>query len=303
MNRRHFFKQSGLAIGVAAIGSGALASTPNARPGTTVVNAGTKKIGLQLYSLRTDMDKDAAGTLKAVAGMGYKSLESYGSNGDKFFGKTPADFKKQLADLGMWMSSSHTGFGVYREDTDTAWDAVKRNMENTRTAGAKWITQAGYPGTKYTKLDEVKKLAATFNRIGELAKTFGLRFAYHNHIEEFAPIESKIPYQQYIELTDKELVTFQMDTGHVANVMSDYVGYLLKYPGRFGCLHLRDTNVSTRRATEFGNGDVRFKEVFELFAHAGVEDYYVEQEGYDYEPLVSVKRCYDFLDKASYVKW
>ncbi|MDR1259129.1 MAG: sugar phosphate isomerase/epimerase [Tannerellaceae bacterium] len=301
MNRRHFFKQGGAALSLAAI-SGVSVQKAQA---VTSHRAANKQIGLQLYSLRKDMSSDPDGTLKAVAGMGYRLLESYGYSARKYFGKSPSDFKKLLADLGMRMTSSHTGFGVYANDTAEAWDAVKLNMEDTRTAGAKWIVQAGYPGGRYTKLDEVKKLAETFNRIGELAKGFGLKFAYHNHTEEFAPIERQIPYQKYIELTDKELVTFQMDIGHVANVMADYVGYLMEYPGRFGVLHIRDTNLRTRAATEFGEGNVRMKEVFDLFPTpgSGLEDYFVEQEEYKYEPLVSVGKCYEYLDKAPFVKW
>jgi len=303
MNRRHFFKQSCLAVGTASLIGTPLSSIQAKNDALQPTKAGTKKIGLQLYSLVTDMGKNRDATLKAVSEIGYGEIETFGYRDGKFFGKTATEFKKEIADLGMIMTSSHTGFGVYNNDTEEAWDAVKKNMEDTKATGSKWITQAGYPGGKYTKLDEVKKLADTFNRIGELAKTFGLKFAYHNHTEEFRPIEDKIPYQQYLELTDKSLVSFQMDIGHVANAMGDYVGYLLKYPGRFGSIHLRDTDVSTKEATEFGNGDVRFKEVFELFSHAGVEDYYVEQEGYDYEPIVSVRKCYEFLDRASYVKW
>lgn len=266
-------------------------------------SAAKKQIGLQLYSLVADMSKNRDATLRAVAEIGYTEIETFGYREGRFFGKTASEFKKEIADLGMIMTSSHTGFTVYHEDSDKAWDAVKKNMEDTKTTGSKWITQAGYPGGKYTQLDEVKRLADTFNRIGELAQTFGLKFAYHNHNEEFRPIQGKIPYQEYLERTDKNLVSFQMDIGHVANVMGDYIGFLLKYPGRFGSIHLRDTDVSTKHATEFGNGDVRFKEVFDLFAHAGVENYYVEQEEYDYEPIVSVRKCYEFLDKASYVKW
>jgi sugar phosphate isomerase/epimerase len=301
MNRRHFFKQSGVIIGAAALAG---ASAPALRANVSRKTA-KKQIGLQLYSLRDDMRKDPDGTLKAVAGMGYQLLESYGYGNRLYFGKTPADFRKQLSDLGMRMTSSHTGFGVYVNDTGAAWDDVKRNMEDTRTAGAKWIVQAGYPGSRYTRLDEVKKLADTFNRVGELAKTFGLNFAYHNHTEEFSAIERQIPYQKYIEWTDKELVTFQMDIGHVANVMGDYVGYLLKYPGRFRTLHIRDTNLTTKAPTEFGEGEVRMKEVFDLFPApgSGLEDYYVEQEGYRYEPRVSVAKCYEYLDKADFVKW
>jgi sugar phosphate isomerase/epimerase len=302
MNRRHFFKQSAASIGMAALSGAVSGQTVRAAASQ---KATKKQIGLQLFSLREDLSKDIDGTLKAVADIGYQLLESYGYQERKFFGKTPSDFKKQLADMGMKMTSSHTGFGVYANNTDAAWDAVRQNMEDTRTAGAKWIVQAGYPGSRYTKQDEVKKLADTFNRIGELAKTFGLKFAYHNHTEEFSPIERKIPYQKYIELTEKELVSFQMDIGHVANAMGDYIGYLLKYPGRFSTLHLRDTNVVTKAATEFGEGDVRLKEVFDLFPtpKSGLEDYFVEQEEYKYEPLVSVRKCYEYLDKAAFVKW
>jgi len=303
MNRRHFFKQSGISIGAVTLIGTPFSSVLAHNNTTSPLSAGKKKIGLQLFSLYADMGKNRDATLKAVSEIGYSEIETFGYRDGKFFGKTATEFKKEMEDLGMIMTSSHTGFGIYNNDTDEAWDAVKKNMEDTKATGSKWITQAGYPGAKYTKLDEVKKLADIFNRVGELAKTFGLKFAYHNHTEEFTPIEGKIPYQLYLELTDKNLVSFQMDIGHVANAMGDYVGYLLKYSGRFGSIHLRDTDVSTKAATEFGNGDVRFKEVFDLFTHAGVENYYVEQEGYDYEPIVSVRKCYEFVDRAPYVKW
>ncbi|MDR1345025.1 MAG: sugar phosphate isomerase/epimerase [Tannerellaceae bacterium] len=303
INRRHFFKQGGAALCMAAIAGGAsLRTTTQAATRQRTAN---KQIGLQLYSLRADMRQDPDKTLKAVAGMGYQLLESYGYGERKFFGKSPAEFRTQLSGLGMRMTSSHTGFNVYANDNQTAWDAVKQNMEDTKEAGAKWIVQAGYPGSRFTKLDEVKHLAETFNRVGELAKTFGLKFAYHNHTEEFTAIERRIPYQQYIELTEKELVTFQMDIGHVANVMGDYVGYLLKYPGRFSVLHIRDTNLKTKAATEFGEGDVRMKEVFDLFPTQGdgLDDYFVEQEEYKSTPLESVRMCYEYLNKAPFVRW
>ena len=300
MDRRNFMKLSGSALGTLSLigGTGSILEAS----GANVTAKSKKKIGLQLYSLRNNMGKDPDGTLKAVADIGYSYVESYGYNG-KFFGKTPLDFKKQMEDLGMKMTSSHTGFGVYDNDTTANWDAVKKNMDDTLEAGAKWIVQAGYPGGRYTKLDQVRKLADTFNRVGELAVSKGLKFGYHNHREEFRAIENRIPYQMYIELTEKNLVAFQMDIGHAANEMADYLIYLIKYPGRFGLMHICDSNIFTKSSTEVGQGDVRLKEVFDLFANAGVEDYYVEQERYNYEPLTSIKMCYDYLNKAKFVKW
>ncbi|MDR2920050.1 MAG: sugar phosphate isomerase/epimerase [Tannerella sp.] len=298
MNRRNFLKTTTLATVASTVTPGSMLFASSSNAVTS-----KKKIGIQLYSLRDDMAKNADATLEAVAKIGYSFIETYGYSEGKFFGKTPKEFSRQLNDLGMKMTSSHTGFGIYQNDTPEAWDAVKRNMEDTREAGSKWIVQAGYPGGGYTQLSQVEKLAGIFNKVGELAKTFDLKFAYHNHREEFRAIEDQIPYQKYIELTDPSLVTFQMDIGHVANEMADYRAYLKLYPGRFGNLHIRDTNVKTKVATEFGHGDVALEEVFNLFQHAGVEDYYVEQEEYNYTPLESLKMCYDYLAKAAFVKW
>lgn len=305
MNRRNFLKTGSVSVAAVALTGIATQKTEAAVSAHSVVTATDRKkqIGLQLYSLRDDMSKNSDKTLEAVAKMGYQSLESYGYNERKFFGKSPVEFKKQLTDLGMRMTSSHTNIDVYAEEDARAWDAARRNMEDTRAAGGKWIVQAGYPGVNYTSLDEVKKLSDTFNRIGELAKSYDLRFAYHNHREEFRAVENQIPYQFYLEQTDKNLVSYQMDIGHVANEMADYLTYLIHYPGRFGCLHIRDTNISTKVAIEMGEGDVRLSEVFGLFAHAGVEDYFVEQEEYNYAPLESLRRCYDYLEKADFVKW
>ena len=299
MNRRNFLKTTA----VTAVASTVLPGNVLTAAPADSKQAAKKKIGLQLYSLREDMAKNADATLEAVAKIGYSFIETYGYADGKFFGKTPKEFSTQLSGLGLKMTSSHTGFGVYTNDTTEAWDAVKKNMADTREAGSKWIVQAGYPGARYTELAQVEKLADTFNRIGELAKQHGLKFAYHNHREEFRAISNQIPYQRYIELTDAALVAFQMDIGHVANEMADYRAYLKLYPGRFGCLHIRDTDVKTKIAIEMGRGHVALEDVYNLFVNAGVEDYYVEQEEYNYEPLESIKMCYDYLAAAAFVKW
>lgn len=299
MNRRDFVRN-----GVGTLAGLSLAGSLQGRTvKAEVIDASPKKrIGIQLYSLRDDMGKDPDATLKEVARIGYSEVEGYGYGGNDFFGRTPSDFKSFVESLGMKMTSVHTGLPLFHDNSPKALDTTKRIMENSKIGGCKWVTQAGYPGGKYTKLDEVKRLADQFNQAGELAKTFGLKFAYHNHREEFRAIENQIPYQKYLDWTDQGLVSFQMDIGHVANEMADYLTYLQKYPKRFGCLHVRDTNIFTKVAVEFGDGDVRMKEVFELFNHAGVEDFYVEQEEYNYAPIESLRMCYDYLAKSSFVQ-
>lgn len=289
---------AGLLAGLSLAGSLRAAEGEEA----TLDVAKKKRIGIQLYSLRDDMHKDPDATIRAVAKIGYSEVEAYGYDGVNFFGRTPKDFRAFVEDIGMKMTSVHTGLPLFNDPSPKGLDATKRIMENSRVGGCKWVVQAGYPGGGFTKLDEVKQLADLFNQAGELAKGYGLKFALHNHREEFRAIEDQIPYQKYLEWTDAGLVSYQMDIGHVANEMADYLTYLIKYPKRFGCLHVRDTNISTKVAVEFGDGDVRLKEVFDLCEHAGVEDIYVEQEEYNHAPLVSLKMCYDYLAKAPFVK-
>ena len=301
MNRRNFLKTTA----ISAVASTFVPVSRNAFAASSMkTSADKKKIGLQLYSLRDEMGKTPDETIEAVAKMGYSFLEAYGYNRGHFFDKTPKAFSSLVSGLGMKLTSSHTGFGVYDNDSTEAWDAVKKNMEDTREAGCKWIVQAGYPGEKFNSSSQVQQLAETFNKIGELAKQFGLKFAFHNHRVEFRTIQNRtIPYQTYLELTDAALVSFQLDIGHAANEMVDYLAYLRLYPGRFGCIHIVDTNVKTKRITELGTGDVRLEEVFNLFANAGVEDYYIEQERYNFTPRESVKMSYDYLANAAFVKW
>ncbi len=262
-----------------------------------------KAIGVQLYSVRDDIQKDFDTTIKAVIDIGYKSLESYGYKDGKFFGKTPAEMKKYLADLGAKMTGSHTGSALLAANDTKGWDFWKKNAEDTAELGCKWLVQAGYPSGDIKKISDVKRLAEQFNKCGEIAKANGLKFAFHNHVDEFHKLQGKIPYDVMIENTDKELVGFQMDTAQLVYGGYKCEDYVKRYPGRFPNWHLKDANPDGKGSTEFGEGLVDFEALFAVAKEAGLEDYYVEQERYNMTPLEALKYDYDFLRNAHYVKW
>src|SRR6185503_491631 len=65
-------------------------------------------IGLQLYTVRDAMAKDAATTLAKVAAIGYNSVEGATYTGDeKFYGMSPKEFKALLKQNGLIIPSSH----------------------------------------------------------------------------------------------------------------------------------------------------------------------------------------------------
>ncbi len=269
----------------------------------TSLQAKEKAIGVQLYSVRDDLQKDFDKTMKAIVNIGYKRLESFGYRDGKFFGKTPVEMKKYVADLGASMTGSHTGSDLLAAHDTKGWDFWKKNAADTAELGCKWIVQAGYPSRSIKSISDVKRLADQFNKCGEIAKANGLKFAFHNHVDEFHELEGQIPYDVMIENTEKDLVTFQMDTAQLVYGGFKCHDYVNRYPGRFANWHLKDANPDGEGSTEFGEGIVDFKSLFAVADKAVLEDYYVEQERYNMTPLEALKYDYDFLMNASYVKW
>lgn len=293
VTRRGFLKTSAAVAALSVMPKGFAAVSPSKE----------KAIGVQLYSVRDDLQKDFDGTMKAVVDMGYKRLESFGYRDGKFFGKTPVEMKKYLDDLGAKMTGSHTGSRLLEANDTEGWDFWKKNAADTAELGCKWMIQAGYPVRDIQSISDVKRLADQFNRCGEIARANGLKFAFHNHVEEFHELEGQIPYDVMIENTEKDLVTFQIDTAQLVYGGFKCDDYVRRYPGRFANWHLKDANPDGEGSTEFGKGLVDFEALFAVAELAGLEDYYVEQERYNMAPLDALKYDYDFLMNAPYVKW
>ncbi len=294
VTRRNFLKTGAALVALSAL------------PGGFACTSGKKEkaIGLQLYSVREELKADFDGTMKALVDMGYKRFESYGYRDGKFFGKTPQEMKKYLSDLGAVMTGSHTGSGLLDMNDETAWDFWKKNAEDTAKLGCKWMVQAGYPVEQLQTVSDIKRFAEQFNRCGEIAQANGLKFAFHNHVEEFHQIEGRIPYDVLIENTDQNLVYFQIDTAQMVYGGFDPVrDYINSYPGRFPNWHLKDANPDGKGSTEMGQGLVDFEALFAAAELAGLEDYYIEQERYNMPVLEAMKYDYDFVQKASYIKW
>jgi sugar phosphate isomerase/epimerase len=146
------------------------------------------------------------------------------------------------------------------------------------------------------KLDELKLQMDYFNMIGDLVSASGMQFGFHNHNHEFTKIEDKVIYDFMIDNTDPKNVCFEMDVYWVMKGGCSPVEYMKKYPNRIKLLHIKDEK-------EIGaSGLLDFKAIFEEGYAIGMKDYFVEVERYDFEPVVSVQKSYDFLAQASYVK-
>ena len=265
-----------------------------------------KEMSIQLYSARDligNAEKYAQNheaVLKALAEMGYTSVEAANFNDGLFYGVTPEQFRADVEAAGLKVLSSHTNRRLSKEELTSGdltaalawWDAA---LPAHKAAGMEFVVipSIGKPET----IQELQVICNYFNAIGQKCKDAGMRFGYHNHAYEMEKVEDRIMIEYLLENTDPALVFYQVDVYWAAYGHYSPADLFNKYPGRFTLLHIKDKK-------EIGqSGMVGFDAVFGNAEVAGVEAFVVEVEGCRNEAaLEGIRVSADYLLKAPFVK-
>src|SRR5438309_4827381 len=183
-SRRDFTKT----LGAAAMGFAVrpLATSPQPLALTRKLD----RVGLQLYTVRHEMEKDVAATIAKVAAAGYQEVEFAG-----YFGKSPADVKALLDHHGLTAPSAHI--------PSLAPDQWRASLDAAKAIGHQYVVVPWIPAEARKTLDGFKRVAQDFNRAAAQAHDAGLQFAYHNHDFEFVPTEGRLPYDRSEEHTSE----------------------------------------------------------------------------------------------------
>ncbi len=253
-------------------------------PAQTLAEFAAGGIGLQLYTIRDAMALDVPGSLKKVADLGYKYLELAGYADSKFYGYEPLEFKKLVEDMGMVILSSHTQV----EAEGITLDNAHIMAEDHAKLGVKYCVQPWVVPEARTTIASYQKMAAEWNKVGQMMKDHGIQFAYHNHNFEFNTVEGKIPYfDVFMTDLDKDLVTMELDLFWTTKAGQNPVDLFKRYPGRFQLFHVKDmfTNEAPFYTTDgvvdfapVGAGVMNFKEILDAREIAGVKYLIVEQD-------------------------
>ena len=259
--------------------------------------AAKKEIGIQLYSVRDAMKTDAVGTIEKLGAMGYKTVETADYSNGKIYGMEPTAFKALVEKNGMKVISAHCGGPVPSKEnwneTMAWWDKC---IDANKAAGVRYLVQPSMAKMAYESLAGLKLYCDLYNAVGEKCAAKGIKFGYHNHSGEFKELEGQIIYDFMLKNTNPKYVFFQLDLYWIAAGGKNAVDYFNKYPGRFTMYHIKDEK-------ELGaSGKMNFEPAFKMAKKAGMKDYIVEVERYDFDPIVSVQKSLDFLMKADYVK-
>lgn len=277
-NRRQFLLQS-LAV---SLGTVAFPKTLLASPGIT------SNPGVQLYTFRTAMAEDAAGTLQKIAALGIKQIESARSDKGNYYGLAAAEMKKICEDHGMKLRSGHVHL-------DTKW---KETLGQAAEAKQEYLICSTMPSSGQT-LDNYKKVAEQFNKAGEDCRKMGIKFGYHNHEYEFETAGGEVLYDVLLQHTDPKLVHMELDLGWVIVAGKDPIDYFTRFPGRFPLWHLKDMDMGKKESTEFGKGGLDIKKMLVSAKKAGMKYFFIEQEEYTNNPWDSMKANMAYLEKLS----
>jgi sugar phosphate isomerase/epimerase len=235
------------------------------------------QIALQLYTVREHTAQDMRGTLRTLAGMGYRAVEFAG-----YGGVPTGELRALLDELGMTAPCAH----VSLQDLQTEPERIFGDLHTLGCAFAvvPWVTE------EYRTATGVQQLAGALNALAARSRDEGLRFAYHNHAFEFASLDGSTMWERLVETTDPELVLFELDVYWTQHGGGDPLALLRKYGARLPLLHIKDMSADQPpHDAPVGEGVLDWGPLLAAGRAAGTEWYIIEQDT-PQQPLPDVER-------------
>jgi sugar phosphate isomerase/epimerase len=292
LSRRNFLMLSAAVPTVMVAGS--LGGSAFAAEAVASAPAPEKKypIGLELYSVRTELARDLTNTLRTVAKIGYEVVEFYAPYYDWSlpYAKT---VRSLIDDLGLRCYSTHNSIESF-----TPGDKMAKAIELNQILGSRLLVLASAPDST-NGLEDWKRLCGQLTSAVELFNPHGLTAGFHNHQSEWAPLDGDQRVMDVVAANTPKEFVLQLDVGTCVEAGADTVAWIKANPGRIKVLHLKDWAPGTRAEEKgyrvlFGEGVSPWKEIIVASeAVGGVEYYLMEQEGSRFSEFETAERCLD----------
>lgn len=266
ISRRDFVKSAATAAAVAGIvsmGGSELMANPLGLP-----------IGCQTWPVRQMIAKDFPGTIRELATAGFQTIElcspvGYADNDFSGLAKySGVELRKILADAGVACVSSHFTIEELRKDQPgrIAW---------AKDVGLTQMLVPTLSGPKQPTMDDVKRAADEYNKMGERATQAGIQQGLHNEDFELTMVDGKRTYDLLLGLLDPQLVKFQFQISTISRGY-DAAEYFTKYPGRFISMHVQGWLADTKKVAPVGQDSLDWKRIFTAARTGGIKNYFVE---------------------------
>jgi sugar phosphate isomerase/epimerase len=266
LSRREFLKATAVSSAAAAyLGVGALQlrADPLGLP-----------IGCQTWPVRQMIAKDFPGTLKQLSAAGFQTVElcspvGYADSGFAGLAKYSGnELRRILTDAGLTCLSSHFGIEELRKDQD-------KSIAWAKDVGLTQMLVPSLNGPKHPAMDDVKRAADEYNKMGAKAAQAGVQQGLHNEDFELSSVDGKRTYDVLFDLLDPKLIKFQFQVSTISQGY-DAAEYFMKYPGRFISMHVQGWSAQTKKIVAVGQGTLDWKKIFTAAKIGGIKNYYVE---------------------------
>ncbi len=268
-------------------------------------------IGLQLYTVAAELEREFAATLAEIAAAGYREVESAGLHG-----RSAEQMRRELDAAGLRCTSAHADLRTLLADPERAIADAQALGALGLVCSFPWVADPARFAGAGNQLDTIRALwgglglddwhwiASALNRLGERTRGAGLTLGYHNHNFELREYRGATALDHLVARTDPDLVHLQLDCGWVAAAGADPAELLFRFADRVRSLHVKDLRRDFRPSfeleagatTEVGHGALDWPRIFAAARQAGVTRCYVEQEPPFSRPaLEAIRASYDYL--------
>jgi sugar phosphate isomerase/epimerase len=233
-------------------------------------------VGFQVWTIKDELIKDFAGTLKMMAEMGYKTVEMCSPPGYESSGFGPLismkakEMRVIVEDAGLHLESTHYGMDELQKNLD---ERIAFALES----GQKQMILSSFGLPENATMSDWMKAADKLNEMAGKMKKEGIQGGYHNHHMEFEKLDGQLIYDALLNQLDANLVKMQFQ---VAVISAGYkaTDYFSKFPGRFISAHLADWSPEEKKNVAIGKGIVDWKAFFATAETAGLRNIFVEMD-------------------------
>jgi sugar phosphate isomerase/epimerase len=295
VNRRDFIARSGVVAASVVVGS---------HTARNAVAACNPPLGVQLFTIRDELQRDLRATLARLREIGFTQAEIYGLTGreNSLFGLTAAELKNAFAANALSVELAHVD-GSLTNTAAIADFAAELGITTAIVALPDEFGAARSGRLSVTPAEGRAQLDALAEKLDRTAHDYrarGIQFGYHNHAVELLPVDGIVPLDYLMSRTNPDLVKLELDLGWLALAGANPAEYVRRYSGRVVACHMKDldariaSDVPERKLVEPGAGAIHFDAVVAAMRDAKVQHAFIEID-VSADPLGAVARGYRYL--------
>lgn len=228
-------------------------------------------VGLQLFSVRGECQRDLPATLAAVAEIGYEGVEPWGYDGKalEWMGYSPGDLRRVLDENGLQCC------GMHLQTEALTGENLPRTIELNQALGNKFLIVAA-DKSRMSAVDTIMELADILNEAALQLGLLGLFAGYHAHGFDFVRFGDQTAWEILFSNTRRDVV-MQMDIGNCAQGGGDPIAMLQAFPGRAQTVHLKEHGGGP--GAVIGEGKADWERIFHLLDTLHHPAWYIVEEG------------------------